>query len=101
MVLTIGFLTLHDSLAIFRGGGLGVWFCTSLMEEGMAGIPEEDGPSSSRPDTARIDPRSGTISPQAIRTISSNTGQASQVSGQQTTYVPDAARQDFGNAKEK
>lgn len=31
----IGFLTLHDSLAIPRGGGLEVWFCTSLLEEGM------------------------------------------------------------------
>ncbi|KAL9050766.1 MAG: hypothetical protein Q9162_006445 [Coniocarpon cinnabarinum] len=59
------------------------------MEEGMAGIPEER----TTPAT-RIDPRSGLISPAAMRMDTNE----SAISGQQTTHVPRAqtSRQDFG-----
>ena len=63
-----------------------------MVEEGMAGIPEESRTAT----PSRIDPRSGMISPQAVRTTSGQTGVLDTIAGQQTTTVPQHGHQDFG-----
>ena len=75
----------HRNRFFGRGGSQD----TDRMEAGMAGIPEERSGLNSR-----MDPRSGLISPTAMRM---NTNQSS-LAGQQTTHVPphEPSRQDFG-----